>query len=264
MKKKSTSQSAFFNLRILTASMFCLLGVAVALFAQGNRTRHAQTNRSTARQDAPGTQKPSIVKMVGPARTGTALENLRYIPQEQETEKGQPLTRYPRGLPGAKPATGPSSQSFGDRLLQPAPAMPGPLLTFDGINAATSGCGCAPPDTDGDVGSNNYVQAVNSSFRVFDKNGTPLTGPITYNTLFAPLGGSTPCGAGQYKGDPFAFYDHVADRWIISDFAFPGGIPGSGPFFQCIAVSETGDPTGSYVLYALQHEPSQATCVVDY
>jgi len=33
MKKKSTSQSAFFNLRILTASVFCLLGIAVALFA---------------------------------------------------------------------------------------------------------------------------------------------------------------------------------------------------------------------------------------
>ena len=31
MKKKSTSQSAFFNLRILTASVFCLLGIAVAL-----------------------------------------------------------------------------------------------------------------------------------------------------------------------------------------------------------------------------------------
>ena len=35
MKKKSTSKSAFFNLRILTASAFCLAGIAVALFAMG-------------------------------------------------------------------------------------------------------------------------------------------------------------------------------------------------------------------------------------
>jgi hypothetical protein len=68
MKKKSTSQSAFFNLRILTASVFCLLGIAVALFAQGNRTKQqAQTNRSGTAQDAPGTQKPDVVQMVGPS-----------------------------------------------------------------------------------------------------------------------------------------------------------------------------------------------------
>jgi len=35
MKKKSTSQSAFFNLRILIAAVFCLAGVVVALFSMG-------------------------------------------------------------------------------------------------------------------------------------------------------------------------------------------------------------------------------------
>jgi uncharacterized membrane protein YqhA len=35
MKKKSTSQSAFFNLRILIAAVFCLAGVAAALFGMG-------------------------------------------------------------------------------------------------------------------------------------------------------------------------------------------------------------------------------------
>ena len=55
MKKKSTSKSAFFNLRILAASAVCLLGIAVALFAQGNRTKPGQqNNRSNHMQDAPG------------------------------------------------------------------------------------------------------------------------------------------------------------------------------------------------------------------
>src|SRR5213079_2886969 len=77
MKKKSTSQSAFFNLRILTASVFCLLGIAVALFAQGNRTKQqAQTNRSAVAQDAPGTQTPDVVQMVGPVRTTTDVRHL--------------------------------------------------------------------------------------------------------------------------------------------------------------------------------------------
>ena len=49
MKKKSTSQSAFFNLRILTASVFCVLGIAVALFAQGKGPEQTQqTNRLPA------------------------------------------------------------------------------------------------------------------------------------------------------------------------------------------------------------------------
>ena len=53
--------------------------------------------------------------------------------------------------------------------------MPAPLLTFDGVSAAQSGCGCFPPDSNGDVGPNHYVNAVNSAFRVFDKSGNPLS-----------------------------------------------------------------------------------------
>ena len=263
MKKKSTSQSAFFNLRILTASVFCLLGIAVALFAQGNRTKQqAQTNRSAVAQDAPGTQTPDVVQMVGPVRTTTDVRHLPYIPNEGEIEH-QPLMRHPRGH-GAPPPAAPSSpylQRLLKNIFRPTPTIPGPLLTFDGVNSAASQCGCLPPDTDGDVGPNHYVEGVNVVFKVFDKNGGTVAGPTTFNSLFAPLVG-TPC-SGQNAGDPFVFYDHQADKWIISDFAFPG-FPGAGPFFQCIAVSETGDPTGTYVLYALQHEPAHTTWLGDY
>jgi hypothetical protein len=41
---------------------------------------------------------------------------------------------------------------------------------------------------------------------------------------------------------------------VISDFAFTG-FPGSGPFYQCIAVSQTPDPTAAYTLYALLVDP---------
>src|SRR3982750_282520 len=95
MKKKSTSQSAFFNLRILTASVFCLLGIAVALFAQGNRTKQAQqTSRSRTQQDAPGTQRPDVVQMVGPVRTTTEVRHLPYVAPKREVEERR-LTRYP-------------------------------------------------------------------------------------------------------------------------------------------------------------------------
>jgi hypothetical protein len=255
MKKKSTSQSAFFNLRVLIASIFCLTGVFMALggasiysdrsTAQGTK----QSSRSaTTRQDAPGTQTPDVVQLVGPVRTTTDVAHLPYIPNEGEIEE-QMLTRYPRGK-GAPPPLAPSSpllKRLTDNLFRPTPTMPPPLLTFDGINSVESACGCLPPDTQGDVGPNHYVEVVNVAFRVYDKSGNPLTPPTTFNSLFAPLVG-TPC-SGLNRGDPFVLYDHLADRWVISDFAF-ASFPGAN-FYQCIGVSQTPDPAGAYNLYAL-------------
>jgi hypothetical protein len=64
--------------------------------------------------------------------------------------------------------------------------MPGPLLTFEGIGDL---CGCQPSDSEGDVGPNHYIEAINESFKIFDKNGNTLAGPTTYNSFFAPLTG---------------------------------------------------------------------------
>ena len=135
-------------------------------------------------------------------------------------------------------------------------SMPGTTLTFDGIDSNLSGCGCLPPDSDGDVGSNNYINSVNSSIRIHDKTGNVLAGPVTYNSFFSAMGTSTPCGNSQNQGDGIVFYDHIADRWVVSDFAFPA-FPGAGPFYQCIGVSKTSDPVaGGYWLYAVQVDPA--------
>jgi hypothetical protein len=273
MKKKSTSHSAFFNLRVLIACVLCLAGIGVALLAMGAfssafaQPRGANNNQSRTKQDSPGSQSPDVVHMVGPARLNQDLRDLPYLPKEAETEARR-LTRYrfpgEGPLPSASETSLPRVQSLIKGTLPHTPSMPPPLLTFEG-GAAAQFCACAPPDTDGDVGPNHYVEAINNAFAVFDKTGNMLAGPITYDTLFAPLPDSNPCGNNQNNGDPFVLYDHVADRWLISDFAFPGGIPGSGPFWQCIAVSQTPDPVaGGWFLYAVQHEPSQPTWVGDY
>ncbi|HMA33428.1 MAG TPA: hypothetical protein VKY74_03025, partial [Chloroflexia bacterium] len=119
-------------------------------------------------------------------------------------------------------------------------AMPAPSLTFDGISLATSGCGCLPPDTNGDVGPNDYVQTVNAAFAIWNKNGTALLTPRAINTLFSGFGGA--CQT-QNAGDPLVNYDPLADRWVISQFT------SAAPFAQCVAVSQTGDPTGSWYRY---------------
>ena len=270
MKKKSTSKSAFFNLRVLIASLLCLFGVFMALLGSGAfsnlfaQTKGSKNNRSTARQDAPGTQTPDVVQMVGPVRTTTDLRHLPYIPNEGETEERR-LTRYQFRNTGPLPSApaAPSSpwmQKLLKSIFRATPTIPPPVLTFDGINSAQSACGCLPPDTQGDVGPNHYVEGVNVAFRVYDKSGNPLTPTTTFNTLFQDLPPGTPC-TGSNSGDPFVLYDHLADRWLISDFAFASL---SGPFYQCIAVSTSPDPAGTYNLYALQHEPAHSDWIGDY
>ena len=79
MKKKSTSQSAFFNVRVLIAAVFCLGALAVALFAQTKSARPTQqSNRSVGAQDAPGTQTPDVVRLTAPVIQNNALRSLPY------------------------------------------------------------------------------------------------------------------------------------------------------------------------------------------
>ena len=149
-------------------------------------------------------------------------------------------------------------QALLKNLWRPTPTMPGPLFTFEGIGDT---CGCQPTDSEGDVGPNHYIEAINETFKIFDKNGNTLSGPTTYNSFFSGLTG-TPC-TNANDGDPYVLYDPLADRWLISDFAFPS-FPGSS-FWQCIAVSQTNDPvSGGWFLYALQVDPANPTFLGDY
>lgn len=116
-------------------------------------------------------------------------------------------------------------------------------VTFEGINQA-GGCGnCAPPDTNGDVGPNHYVQSVNSSFAIYSKTGTKLYGPAAINTIWSGFGGA--CQT-RNDGDPIVLYDKQADRWMVSQFT------AASPYNECIAISQTGDPTGAWYRYAFQ------------
>ena len=48
-------------------------------------------------------------------------------------------------------------------------------------------------------------------------------------------------------------YDQLADRWFVTQFSLPNYDSNTGPSFQCVAVSKTGDPTGAYNLYDFQY-----------
>ena len=141
-----------------------------------------------------------------------------------------------------------------DNALQSVPGSSAPVTTglgFDGIGAGLGAYSprYAPPDTTGAVGATQYVQWVNADIAVFDKStGALATGfPKAGNVLFNGFGG--PCETSN-DGDPIVQYDKAANRWVLSQFAVPGGTAG---YWQCVAVSATSDATGAYYRYAFPY-----------
>jgi hypothetical protein len=107
------------------------------------------------------------------------------------------------------PSEEPESFNFGTavvfdpvRQLSGARSMPAPLLSFDGIGPGIGfSSNASPPDANGDVGPNHYVQTTNFTFAVFSKAGALLYGPAATRTLFQGFGGG--CEQAD-SGDPQA------------------------------------------------------------
>ena len=166
------------------------------------------------------------------------LRDMPIIPPGLEREESPHAPLPVRG--GPKTSPGPQ-----DGALQTDPPGRHAIVGANGFEGIGNNDGVLPPDTNGDVGLNNYIQWVNLSFAIFDKAGRPLMGPMSGRTLWQTFGG--PC-ATRNDGDPIVLYDEAAGRWFMSQFALPN-YP-RGPFYQCIAVSRTSDPTGAWALYS--------------
>lgn len=219
----------------------------------------------------------ATVVAAGATQTGSAAQTGAAAPRDIEPivreadafDTSKPLHELartakpfnPKDLP---PERGPvvADQGYsGDGALQAtaaaavaAQAIPAPLQNFEGLsnqdNFDIFGFRVNPPDPVGDVGPNHYVEMVNLVFAVYSKDGTRLLGPIDTGTLWAdfPIDECT-----EPSGDPIVLYDQFADRWILTHFTTRGiNYPDEplNPFYNCVAISTTGDPTGSYYRYA--------------
>lgn len=172
----------------------------------------------------------------------------------------RPLTNTTVDNPeGDDPGIIPADSGFtGDGAVQsavpnpPAVQIPSPSLTFEGLsnqdNANLFGFRVSPPDPVGDVGPNNYVEMVNLTFAVYDKSGNRLLGPTSIGALWD---GFAVNDCTDLSGDPIVLYDQLDDRWILTQFTTRGPT-----FYDCVAVSETGDPTGAYFRYAFSTGPN--------
>jgi len=128
------------------------------------------------------------------------------------------------------------------RQFEPGHKVASTIQNFEGED----GLGSYPQDPNGMVGSNYYVQSINSTFAAWDKSGNPYIPQTSLDALFGSVG---QCNC----GDPVVVYDKMADRWIITEFE--GELSNSTIDTLLFAVSKTNDPAGAYWVYAFQPAP---------
>ncbi len=174
---------------------------------------------------------------------------VRSLPQPSTAAAKKPRQIPYHVIPRPKQVTpsGKTVYTYQDWIGAPS-AMPAPLMSFEGLNNTS---GVLPPDTNGDVGRDYYIQSVNATvIGIYDKQTGNQVQSFALSSLW-PSG--DPCNSLGY-GDPIVLYDSLADRWLLSQFAFD--VDGSGtpipPYYQCIAISKSSDPLGEWYAYTYQ------------
>ncbi len=204
--------------------------IAVVVFSQDNPDGPTYVQKAVYFDKTPPLRDMPII-MPG-ERDRSWKDNI--IPNESlfEEKMHESVRNNPNNAPDGAIQTNRSSRG-----------VTGPLLNFDGVGNVS---GVYPPDTDGDVGPDHYFQMINLAYAIWDKNGNKLYGPVDNSTLWQGFIGPW---TGTNDGDPIVMYDELADRWVATQFAINTS---NGTYWELIAVSETGDPLGSYYRYAFQ------------
>ncbi len=117
---------------------------------------------------------------------------------------------------------------------------------FNGINnfdqsAVNSGFSVEPPDQGLCVGNGFVFEGVNDAFSVYSENGGLRAGPAQSNAFFG-----VPFALNV--SDPKCLYDPASNRWFVTMIEYDNLLSNNGIM---LAVSQTGDPTGSFVVYRI-------------
>ncbi|GAB2190546.1 hypothetical protein [Sessilibacter sp. MAH2] len=188
-------------------------------------------------------------------RTSERLDELLLkMPKVQKSATPRPSREVPNKFNARTPVS--ASAASANYVDPMAGVAPTPLTPTGGVsvpgpgsddNANVLGFRIAPPDVTGDVGREFVVSYTNLVWTYYNKSGAVVGGPFPGNSFWAGFGGR--CESDN-SGDPIVIYDHLADRWVFSQFAVD-----QAPFLQCFAISETNDPAGPYTRYAYEIVP---------
>lgn len=229
------------------ASLFTLLAMLISPMGLSGSATAAPSDSPASAPMPPGMTLVEAERY-GVSQPFSTLSNRATSAKEANSYLKQNPERLlmPKTLNGAK-------EAFEAAFVQDAPQannMPATIANFEGVDNVS---GVLPPDTDGDIGydpatgKKYYLQWVNLALQIWDVTNpaTPVAEfatPVPGNDLWTGFGGI--CEANN-DGDPITLFDHISNRWMISQFAL--GFPDD--FHQCIAVSTSGDPTSTWYLY---------------
>ena len=196
-----------------------------------------------AQASGSGVQGPFRASPVGPS-----VIDPRVAPAPA-VAPGPPLERlHPGGKPEldrAKASASVVDPAAASQVSGPSTATLG--VGFDAISSGQSSCGCYPPDGADAAGPNHLLAAVNTAYSIWDKTGHIAAGyPKSLGVLL------TGNGCLSNISDPFAEYDAAAGRFVLGALTYDSSYNSS----ICIAVSRTGDPTGSWNVYGFAVSPA--------
>jgi hypothetical protein len=129
-----------------------------------------------------------------------------------------------------------------------------------------------PPSNGLAVGNGYVVEGVNNAIQVYSTSGTPLLAAVvSTNQLFgvSPAINRSNGVNGVFPTDIRVFYDPPVNRWFVLQRVLANDIFGN-PLPQSsylLAVSQTGDPTGTYNIYTIDTTNKASfgcPCVFDY
>ena len=243
----------------VVTAVLVVLGAVVAALAGGTGARTSGKDATRAygivRASSAGVTSGTAVASTATAGPQVIDGTFQGTSPDVDSLPVLPVPKSPLhtlGIEALQPSgTVPGAKDPGVQKTKGTGPISGPIQNFDGIClpfgepcAQPSSCSCLPPDTNGEVGSTQYVQMVNSDFVVFSKSGAVLRPATPINQLWA--GTNSECAA-HNDGDPVVVYDQLANRWVLSQFvAQPTD---TEQYAECFAVSTTSSATGSYYLY---------------
>ncbi|WP_227009093.1 GEVED domain-containing protein [Christiangramia fulva] len=187
----------------------------VLIFAEAQTPKQAKAVAVTTAKAVPSGPL-SKAKLI-PPRT-----DFRLFEEEQEH-------------PGNKIVPGKGLPKYKDPVMQSKMGTiksRAPIRTFTGATTQST-----PSDPTGALGPNYYVNAWNTAFAIWDKQGNQVVPPASLESIGGVF-------AGEDDGDPTVIYDEAANRFVIMQFSTgpesPYNSPTPGAFL--IAVSKGPDP----------------------